>query len=139
MINLKKPIGTIDTGGKPLEHARESAGMHYIAVLMADNTTPDHFSQIALTDSAGRVTGIVTTNGLARWVEVGHPIDPKASEFSECAKRFPESTSLEDIIETVADYGYVLITSENDEKDRILTYTDVLRELLRMYRQDATE
>ena len=44
-----------------------------------------------------------------------------------------------DIIETVADYGYVLITSENDQRDRILTYTDVLIELLRMYRQEATE
>lgn len=128
MANLKKPIGAMVPGDQNMEWAFESYSMTQVAELMARNDTSEHLSQLPLRDSTSRVTRVVTTNDLARWVANGCP-DGKASEFSECAQRFPNDTPLEDIIDTVVNFGYALVTNEDDWDVGILSYTDVIREL----------
>ena len=128
MANLKKPIGEMIPGDQNMEWAFESYSMTEVAALMARNDTSEHLSQLPLRDSTSRVTRVVTTNDLARWVAKGCP-DSKASEFSECAKRFRDDTPLEDITGIVANFGYVLIENQDDWVVGILSYTEVIRKL----------
>ena len=130
MANLKKPIGEMIPGNQNMEKASESHSMTEVATLMARSDTSEHLSQLPLVDSTSRVTRVVTTNDLARWVAKGCP-DGKASEFSECAKPFRDDTPLEDITDIVANFGYVLIKNEDDWVFGILSYTEVIRELTR--------
>ena len=128
MSNLKKPIGEMIPGDQNMEWAFESSTMTEVAALMARSDTSEHLSQLPLRDSTSRVTRVVTTNDLARWVAKGCP-DGKAAEFSECAKRFRDDTPLEDISDTVADFGYVLVENEDNWVVGILSYTEVIRRL----------
>ena len=128
MANLKKPIGAMIPGDQHMEWAFESYSMTEVASLMSRNDTSEHLSQLPLRDSTSRVTRVVTTNDLARWVAKGCP-DRKASEFSERAQRFPYETPLEVITDVVANFGYVLVKDEDDWVLGILTYTEVIREL----------
>ena len=128
MADLKKPIGAMIPGDQHMEWAFESYSMTDVAALMAKSDTSTHLSQLPLRDSTSRVTRVVTTNDLARWVAEGCP-DGKASEFSECAKRFRYDTPLEDITEIVTNFGYVLVENEDNWVLGILTYTDVIKEL----------
>ena len=128
MTNLKRPIGEMVPGDQNMEWAFESYSMTDVAALMARSDTSEHLSQLPLRDSTSRVTRVVTTNDLARWVAKGCP-DGKASEFSECAKRFRDDTPLEDITDTVANFGYVVVENEDGWAVGILSYTDVIKEL----------
>ena len=128
MANLKKPIGSMIPSDQNMEWAWESYSMTDVAKLMVGNETFEHLSQLPLRDSTSRVTRVVTTNDLARWVAEGCP-DAKASEFSGCAQRFPYEKPLEDIIDTVVNFGYVLVTREDGWVFGILSYTEVIREL----------
>ena len=128
MANLKKPIGEMIPSDQNMEWAFESYSMTEVAALMARSDTSEHLSQLPLRDSTSRVTRVVTTNDLARWVTNGCP-DSKASEFSECAQRFPYNTPLEDVTDIVAKFGYVLVENEDDWVDGILSYTEVIRML----------
>ena len=128
MADLRKPIGEMIPGDQYMEKAPESHSMTEVAKLMARSDTSEHLSQLPLVDSTSRVTRVVTTNDLARWVARGCP-DGKASEFSECAKPFRYDTPLEDITDIVANFGYVLIKDEDDWVFGILSYTEVIREL----------
>ena len=128
MANLKKPIGEMVPGDQNMEFAWESYSMTEVAALMKRNDASEHLSQLPLRDGTSSVTRIVTTNDLARWVVVGCP-DAKASEFSECAKRFRDDTPLEDITDIVAKFGYVLVENEIGWVVGILSYSEVIREL----------
>ena len=129
MTNLKKPIGTMVPGDQNMEWAFESYSMTQVAALMAKDNTSEHLSQLPLRDNTSRVTRVVSTNDLARWVAKGCP-DGKASDFSECAKRFSYDTPLEEIADIVANSGYVLIENEDDWVVGILSYTEVIKELI---------
>ncbi len=129
MADLKKKIGTMVPWDQKVVHAGELASMHYIAGLMANDYPGYHLSQIPLFDSNIRYTHVVTTNGLAQWVELGRPIDDTALKHSEEVQPLPYDTLLEAIIGTVANHGYVIVTSEDGGRDHILTYTEVIREL----------
>ena len=105
---------------------------------MAKAVLSEHLSQIPLTGSTERVTRVVTTNDLAVWVAIRNCDDSKASPISECVQKFSYDTPLECIIGTVADEGYVIVTSKDGKRDHILTYTDVIIELWRQLRECLT-
>lgn len=136
MVNLKKPIKDMIHGKPRIVSANESDIMAEVAKLMEANESRDHLSQIPLRDSAGKIRHVVTTNGLARWAMTGHP-DQKAADFSELANKFPEDTPLEEVVDTVANFGYVLLTNKDDEAQSdddarvvaIMSYTDVIKGL----------
>lgn len=129
MVNLKKPIRDMLPGNQTMVSAKESDTMAEVAKLMEGNESREHLSQIPLRDDTGKIRHVVTGNGLASWGMRGRP-DEKASEFSEAAHKFPDDTLLEKITDTVANFGYVLVvTDEDDTVVGILSYTDVIREL----------
>lgn len=138
MVNLKKPIKDMLKQTPHIVSANESDTMAEVAKLMEANESRDHLSQVPLRDSTGEIRHVVTTNGLARWAMTGRP-DEKAADFSELAHKFLEDTPLEDVIDTVADFGYVLLTKKDDEDQcddyarvvSILSFTDVLKRLIR--------
>ena len=137
MVNLKKPIKDMLRGKTCIISADESDTMAEVAKRMEANESRDHLSQIPLRDSTGKIRHVVTTNGLARWAMTGRH-DEKAGDFSELAHKFPEDTPLEEVVETVANFGYVLLTKKDDEAqcdddgkvDAILSYTDVIKGLI---------
>ena len=126
MVNLKKPIREMIPDNQAIVAADESECMAKVAKLMEGNEGWEHLSQIPLRDNTGKIRYVVTGNGLARWAPSGPP-NAKASEFSETAHQFPDNTPLEDIIKIVANYGYVLVTDEDDRVVGILSYTDVMK------------
>ena len=136
MVNPKKPIKDLLRGKPHIVSANESDTMAEVAKLMEANESRDHLSQIPLRDSTGKIRHVVTTNGLARWAMTGRP-DEKAADFSELAHKFPKDTPLEEVIDTVANFGYVLLIKKDDEAQSdddvrvvaILSYTDVIKEL----------
>ena len=130
MADLKKRIGTMIPRCQKVVDATEFSGMHYIADRMAHNDF-GHLSQIPLAKSLGdkKYTRVVTTNDLARWVRDERPDDPFGKQYSEEVKRWSYDTPLEEVIDIVANHGYVIVTSEDGGRDHILTYTEVIREL----------
>ena len=127
MVNLNRAIGEL-IPDKEIVTASESHSMTEIAKRMEGDGSREHLSQIPLKDNTGKIRHVVTGNGLARWGMRGRP-EEKASEFSEAAHQFPKNTSLEEITDTVANYGYVLVTNEDDDVIGILSYTEVIEEL----------
>ena len=136
MVNPKKPIKDMLRGKPHIVSANESDTMTEVAKLMEANESRNHLSQIPLRDSTGKIRHVVTTNGLARWAMTGRP-DEKAADFSELAHKFPKDTPLEEVIDTVANFGYVLLIKKDDEAQSdddargvaILSYTDVIKGL----------
>ena len=128
MANLNRPIGELISGNPQMMTASESDSMDEIAKRMEGNGSREHLSQIPLRDNTGKIRFVVTGNGLARWGLRGRPND-KASEFGETAHLFPDNEPLEKITDTVANYGYVLVTDEDDDVIGILSYTEVINEL----------
>ena len=128
MVNLKKPIREMIPDNPDIVSANESDCMAKVAKRMEANESRGHLSQIPLRDNTGKIRYVVTGNGLARWALSGHP-NAMASEFSETAHQFPDDTPLENITDTVANYGYVLVTEEDDRVVGILSYTEVIKEL----------
>ena len=128
MVNLKKPIREMIPDTQAMVPADESDCMETVAKRMEANESRGHLSQIPLRDNTGKIRYVVTGNGLARWAQSGRP-NAKASEFSEDAHRFSHDKLLEDITDTVANYGYVLVTEEDDRVVGILSYTEVIKEL----------
>ena len=128
MVDLRKPIREMIPDNQAMSSADESNCMAIVARRMEGNESREHLSQIPLRDNTGKIRYVVTGNGLARWALSGHP-NAKASEFSETAHEFPGHTPLEDITEIVANYGYVLVTEEDDGVVGILSYTEVIKEL----------
>jgi len=122
---LKKPIGELWSSWQGLVTADESDSMVEIATLMENKFPSLHMSQIPLKDSTGNIRLIVTGNGLARWGKSGLP-DAIAHEYSEEALRFGKETSLGDIMESVEEFGYILVADEEDCVIGIVTYSDVL-------------
>ena len=128
MVNLKKPIREMIPDNQAMSSADESNCMAIVARRMEGNESREHLSQILLRDNTGKIRYVVTGNGLARRALVGYP-NAEASEFSETAHQFPDDTPLEDITKIVANYGYVLVTEEDDGVVGILSYTEVIKEL----------
>ena len=136
MVNLKKPIKDMLPGTPQIVSANESDTMAEVAKLMEANESRDHLSQVPLRDSTGEIRHVVTTNGLARWAMTGRP-EEKAADFGELAHKFLKDTPLEEVIGTIANFGYVLLTKKDDEDQcdddarvfAILSYTDVLNGL----------
>ena len=128
MVNLKRPIREMIPDNQAMVTADESDCMAKVAKRMEGNESREHLSQIPLRDNTGKIRYVVTGYGLARWALSGHPSD-KASEFSETAHQFPADTPLEDITDTVTNFGYVLVTEEDDRVVGILSYTEVIKEL----------
>ena len=129
MTNLKKPIGEILPGNQTLVSANESDKMSKVTKLMeGDGLSRDHLSQIPIKDDTGKIRYVVTGYGLARWALEGAP-DKIASDYGEMPHPFTDETPLEDIIEIVADFGYVVVMDEDEYAIGILSYTDVIREL----------
>ena len=136
MVNPKKPVKDVLRGKPHIVSANESDTMAEVAKLMEANESRDHLSQIPLRDSTGKIRHVVTTNGLARWAMTGRP-DEKAADFSELAHKFPKDTPLEEVIDTVANFGYVLLIKKDDDAQSdddarvvaILSYTDVIKGL----------
>ena len=128
MINLKKPIREMIPDNRAMVSADESDCMEKVAKRMEANESRGHLSQIPLKDNTGRIRYVVTGDGLARWALSGRPT-ANASEFSEGAHRFSHDTLLENITKIVANYGYVLVTEEDDRIVGILSYTEVIKEL----------
>ena len=124
----KKPIGEMLTDNQSMVSADESDSMAKVAELMERNESREHLSQIPLRDNTGKIRYVVTGNGLARWGMRGYR-DDKASDFSETAHQFPYDAPLKDVTDTVANFGYVLVTNEDDDMVGILSYTEVIREL----------
>ena len=130
MANLKRPIGDIVPENQAMTTANESDSMAEIAKRMEYDESLEYLSQIPLRDDTGKIRYVVTGNGLARWGGRGRPND-QASEFSELAHRFVANEPLEKITDTLANFGYVLVTNEDDDVVGILSYTEVIRELTR--------
>ncbi len=128
MADLNKPIKEMIPERQTMVSADESDRMSEVAKRMEANENRGHLSQIPLRDETGKVRHVVTGNGLAQWGMNGHP-DAKASDFSETAHQFSGDTRLADITDTVADFGYVLVTDEDDRVVGILSYTEVIRTL----------
>ena len=128
MANLNRPIGELIPSNPQMMTASESDSMVEIAKRMEGNGSREHLSQIPLKDNTGKIRFVVTGNGLARWGLRGRPND-KASEFGETAHLFADNEPLEMITDIVANYGYVLVTDEDDDVIGILSYTEVIKEL----------
>ena len=128
MANLKKPIGEILSDNQPMVSAEESDKMSKVAELMESSESREHLSQIPLKDDTGKIRYVVTGYGLAQWARTGHHED-KTYKFSESSHQFPYDTPLVDIIDIVANFGYVLVTDEDDWVVGILSYTEVIKEL----------
>ena len=129
MADLKKPIGAMVPSDQEVVDADQYAGMHHIAGLMADAFPSYHLSQIPLSDGDKTYKLVITTNGLARWVDDECPDGAHAFTYSEEVERWPYNTPLEYVIDIVIKQGYVIVTSEDDSMDHILTYTEVIEEL----------
>ena len=129
MANLKKPIGEIIPKNQTMVTASESDSMAVIANRMEYDESLEYLSQIPLRDNTGKIRYVVTGKGLASWGHRGR-LDDQASKFSEMAHRFSANEPLEEITDTVANYGYVLVTNEDDDVIGILSYTEVIRELI---------
>ena len=87
------------------------------------------WTQIPLRDNTGKIRHVVTGNGLVRWGMRERP-ESTASEFAELAHMVSADELLENITDTVANFGYVLVVNEEyDTVVGILSYTDVIREL----------
>lgn len=130
MANLKRPIGEIVPENQTMTTANESDSMAEIANRMEYDESLEYLSQIPLRDTAGKIRSVITGKGLARWGGRGRPND-QASDFSETGHRFLVNEPLEKITDTVANFGYVLVTNEDDDVVGILSYTEVIRELTR--------
>ena len=128
MANLKKPIGEMIPESQSMVSANESDSMDKVAKLMESSESGELLSQIPLRDNTDEIRHVVTGKGLARWALSGHP-DEKASGFSDMAHQFPAATPLKNVTDTVATFGYVLVTNEDDRVVGILSYTEVIREL----------
>ena len=128
MANTKKPIGEMIPENPTMVSADESDSMAKVAKLMEGNESRGHLSQIPLKSNTGEIRYVVTGDGLARWGQRGRP-DETASEFSEIAHQFPDDTPLENITDTVANFGYVLVTNEDGRVVGVLSYTEVIREI----------
>ena len=128
MVNPKKPIGEMIPDNQTMVSADESDSMAKVAKLMEGNESREHLSQIPLRDNTGKIRYVVTGYGLARWGLSGRT-DARASEFSETAHQFPDDTPFENITDTVAKFGYALVTKEDDRVVGLLSYTEVIREL----------
>ena len=129
MANLKKPIGEMIPESQIMVLANESDSMDKVAKLMESSESGELLSQIPLRGNTDEITYVVTGKGLARWALSGHP-DDKAFKFSETAHQCPSATPLENVTDTVATFGYVLVrTNEDDGVVGILSYTEVIREL----------
>ena len=132
MVCLEKHIGQLIPVGQEMVTASESDSMVKIAKRMNSNASAQHLSQIPLKNSMGKILHVVTGNGLARWGMNGSP-NQTANEYSELAHRFCEGTTLGDIIETVRHFGYVLVTDADDYPLGIVSYTDVIAELMQTH------
>ena len=129
VANLKKPIGEMIPEGQSMVSANESDSMAKVAKLMESSESGELLSQIPLRGNTDDIRYVVTGKGLARWALSGHP-DEKAYGFSDMAHKFPAATPLENVTDIVANFGYVLVTNEDDKVVvGILSYTEVIREL----------
>lgn len=128
MANLNRPIGELIPDKQTMVTANESDSMAEIAKRMEGGGSSEHLSQIPLKDNTGKIRHVVTGYGLASWGMRGRP-EEKTSEFSEAAHRFSDNEPLKKITDTVANYGYVLVTNEDDDVIGLLSYTEVIEEL----------
>ena len=130
MSCLQTPIGQLLPGWqKEIVTANESDTMVHVAGCMKNSFSELHLSQIPLEDNNGNIQRVVTGNGLARWGADGRP-NATAREYSEVAHRFPKETPLGEITERVKDFGYVLVTNDDGSVADIVTYTEVIAELM---------
>ena len=130
MANLKKPIGELIPVGQQLLTASVSDSMAYVASRMLNKRSERHLSQIPLKTETGKVWYVITGNDLARWAVDGRQ-DVVAGEYGADPHWAKKEALLEEIIDTVANFGYVLVIDEEEDDHLlgILSYTDVIREL----------
>ena len=132
MLDLNRPIGELlSDSDDRIVGANESERMLSVAGRMQRRLPNEYLSQIPLWNSEDKIRCIVSGNGLAQWAVNGCP-DVPAHDYSEPVKSFPKETPLGDnkFIQAISSFGYAVVTGKDDRPIVILTYTDIIPQLI---------
>ena len=124
MSEDNRTLGDLIPVGQLPATAQESETVAKVAERMRDGNGESDYSQMPLRNQANLVRYVATWKSIALGL-----IDKKESkavvDFSEMAHQFDKDTPVDEIVETVASFGYVLVM-DGEELVGIVTYTDVM-------------
>ena len=132
MPDLNRPIGELlSDSDDRIVGANESERMLMVAGRMQRRLPEEYLSQIPLWNCEDKIRLIVTANGLAQWA-VNRCPDVPARDYSEPVHSSSKETPLgdKDFIKAISYSGYVVVTGKDDKPIGILTYTDIIPELI---------
>ena len=124
MSEDNRTLGDLIPADQRLVTAEESDTVARVAKRMRDGNDEGDYSQTPLKNHAGLVRRVATWKSIALGL-----IDQKESQaivdYSEMAHQYDKDTPVDEIVETVASFGYVLVM-DGEDLVGIVTYTDLL-------------
>ena len=124
MSEDNRTLGDLIPADQLLVTAEESDTVARVAKRMRDGNDEGDYSQTPLKNHAGVVRYVATWKTIALGL-----IDKNESQavvdYSEMAHQSDKDTPVDEVVETVANFGYVLVM-DGEELVGIVTYTDVM-------------